>query len=213
MVARPSLLLFVSAAVTLFASACGGEGSDAAGTTDTGSPKDSSTGETVVDSSSDGDPPKDASSGDIASLFEVESDDAKSDVSDACVSASCDVASGPGTYCTYSVAIKPYVSRLGGGFQSVSGTGAQTTIVVRFSKPVESVTVTAVDPDAAGNRMDALNSAGKIIATVPFDVDGKPGVVSMSTKTVSAKGIMTVHLVPGALDFVWYQKLSFTYCP
>ena len=205
MVGRPALFLLV----LLVAPACGGESTDAASKADSGAKVDSTSGDVAIDAG-DTRPTSLDGSDDTASLFDVEGDEVKSD---ACVTASCDVTSGPGTYCTFAVSIKPYVSRLGGGFQSISGTGAQTTIVVRFSKPVESVTVTAVDPDYVGNRMQALDAVGKAIATVSFDGDGKPGVVSMSTKTVTAKGIVRVDLIPAVADFVWYQKLSFSYCP
>ena len=203
--ARGSIALVFS----LLWAACGGEASprlSAAG--DASKPVDSSA-ETGADATPVSDAPQET-----ASLFDVDVDDAgKDSASDGCVATACPIKSGPGTYCGFDATMKPYSPRLLGGFQSVAGTGAQSTISIRFSKPVESATITAYDCDVTGNRMEAHDAAGKLLATVDFAFDAKPGVLAPSTRTVTAKGIAGLRLVPGAADFVYYDNFSVTVCP
>lgn len=123
---------------------------------------------------------------------------------------SCSVPS-PGTYCGVSVGISPFVTGGPfGGFQSRPGTGASVPISVTFSPPVASVSVTALDPDFPGNRMDAFDTAGGLVSSAPFAGDGTPGVFTTSTVTLTGGGIARVVLVPAPADFVVYDGLSFT---
>ena len=97
-----------------------------------------------------------------------------------------------------------------GGFQSASGTGYQTPITVRFTHPQSSVTVTALDPDYAGNYIAALNGSGSELARSYFAYDGTPGVFTSSTQSVYAPGsIYNVALVNHRSDYIAYDGLSF----
>jgi murein DD-endopeptidase MepM/ murein hydrolase activator NlpD len=96
-----------------------------------------------------------------------------------------------------------------GGFQSRPGTGVQSTITVTFSGPVSSVTVTALDPDFPGNRVEAVSLSGAT-ATQGFGIDNEPGVFTASTVRVTLPDIIQVFLIPGADDYVAYTGLSFT---
>jgi hypothetical protein len=100
----------------------------------------------------------------------------------------------------------------GPGFQSAPGSSYQMTIVVRFDRPVDSVTVTALDPDFAGNRMIAYDAAGVEIRRVSFVGDGAPGVFTTDTRTVAGPGIRRVDLVPDPLDYVAYRNVVFNGC-
>jgi hypothetical protein len=124
-------------------------------------------------------------------------------------STSCPVPS-PGTHCGVSVGISPFVTGgVFGGFQSNPGTGVSAPITITFSPPVASVSVTALDPDFPGNRMDAFNASGGLVSSAPFVGDGTPGVFTTSTATVTGAGIARVVLVPAPAEFVAYNGLSF----
>ena len=97
-----------------------------------------------------------------------------------------------------------------GGFQSKPGTGVQSTITITFSGPVSSVTITALDPDFAGNRAEARNASGAVVASQGFAFDNMPGEFTSSTVTLTAPGIITVLLIPAPLEYVAYTGLSFT---
>ncbi len=117
----------------------------------------------------------------------------------------------PGRYCGVSVDISPFATGGPfGGFQSKPGTGVQLPISITFSPPVASVSVKALDPDFAGNRMDAFDTAGGLIASAPFAGDGTPGVFTTSTVTLTGAGIARVVLIPAPADYVAYDHLSFT---
>jgi hypothetical protein len=96
-----------------------------------------------------------------------------------------------------------------GGFQSKPGTGVQSTITITFSGPVSSVTITALDPDFAGNRAVARNASGALVASRGFAFDDTPGELTTSTVTLTAPGIIRVFLIPARLDYVAYTGLSF----
>ena len=122
---------------------------------------------------------------------------------------SCSVPS-PGTYCNVSVGISPFATGGPfGGFQSKPGTGVMLPITVTFSPPVTSVSVTALDPDFPGNRMDAFDTSGAPIGSASFTGDGTPGVFTTSTVTLTGAGIARVVLVPAPAEYVAYN-LSFT---
>jgi hypothetical protein len=82
-------------------------------------------------------------------------------------------------------------------------------ITVTFSPPVASVSVTALDPDFPGNRMDAFDTSGALIGSASFTGDGRPGVFTTSTVTLTGAGIARVVLVPAPAEYVAYN-LSFT---
>ena len=116
----------------------------------------------------------------------------------------------PGIHCGVAVGIVPFVTGgVFGGFQSDASTRASKKIKVTFSPAVSSVTVTAIDPDFAGNRMIARNASGAIVAIFNFAGDDTPGEKTFSTGTVSGTGITVVELVPAPDDFVAYDNLSF----
>lgn len=124
--------------------------------------------------------------------------------------ASCPVPS-PGTHCGVSVGISPFVTGgVFGGFQSNPGTGVSAPITITLSPPVASVSVTALDPDFPGNRMDAFDAGGGLVSSAPFVGDGTPGVFTTSTATVTGAAIARVILVPAPAEFVAYNGLSFT---
>jgi hypothetical protein len=115
---------------------------------------------------------------------------------------------GPGTFCGVNVSIAPFATGVPfGGFQSIAGTGAQTTIAVTFSQAVPWVSVRALDPDFGGNQLRAYNAASALVATIPFDVDSTPGVFTSSTKTVTAQAAR-VELVPDPADYLAYDQLE-----
>jgi hypothetical protein len=115
---------------------------------------------------------------------------------------------GPGTFCGVTVGISPYATGGPfGGFQSTSGTGAQTTITVTFSSPVPWVSVTALDPDFGGNQLRAFDAMNTLVATVPFDVDGTPGAFTTSAKAVTAS-VARIALVPDPADYLAYDTLQ-----
>ncbi len=82
-----------------------------------------------------------------------------------------------------------------GGFQSKPGTGVQRTITITFSGPVSSVTITALDPDFFGNRAEARNASGALVASQGFAFDNTPGELTTSTVTLTAPGIIRVLLM------------------
>ena len=152
---------------------------------------------------------------DTTNIFDVEFDDtgtvadAKDATTDACVPTACPVVSTPSTVCGVGVTIAPYVAHVGGGFQSTIGTGVSSTITVTFSKPVDSVTVTIHNASYVGNHMTASNATGIVLGTVNFPY---AAIDTPYTKSIAAKGIVKVTLVPAASDYVWWDKLSFTTC-
>lgn len=113
-----------------------------------------------------------------------------------------------GSYSSANASISPYCT--GGpfsGFQSVAGTGYQTSITVWLNHSASAVTATVLDPDYSGNYMAAYNSAGSEVGRVYFDYDGTPGSFTSSTKTVTGSGIVRVALVNDALDYVAWDKV------
>jgi hypothetical protein len=109
-----------------------------------------------------------------------------------------------------SVGISPFVTGgVFGGFQSNPGTGVSAPITITFSPAVTSVSVTALDPDFPGNRIDAFDAGGGLVGSAPFVGDGRPGVFTTSTATVTGAAIARVVLVPAPAEFVAYNGLSF----
>jgi hypothetical protein len=120
-------------------------------------------------------------------------------------------APAPGTYCGVTVGISPFVTGgVFGGFQSRAGTGVSAPITITFSPAVTSVSVTALDPDFPGNRMDAFDASGGLVDSELFIGDNRPGAFTTSTVTVSGAAIARVVLVPAPADFVAYNDLRFT---
>jgi hypothetical protein len=117
---------------------------------------------------------------------------------------------GPGEACGIRVGISPYLWNGGpfGGFQSVAGTSYQRDIVITFSQPVMSVSITALDPDFAANRMLAY-SGSLLVDSVTFAGDNTPGVFTTSRKTVQGCGITRVVLHPDPKDYIAYRDLEF----
>lgn len=120
-----------------------------------------------------------------------------------------------GTYCEVNVQIVPGVPAdafVGNGarFQSDPGHGQSYTIHVFFSEPVVSVEVTAYDPTFDGNTMTAKDSTGATISTVGFPGNGRPGVLSIQTGTVTGR-IAEVVLDAPIGDYVNYSmKVQFS---
>jgi hypothetical protein len=96
-----------------------------------------------------------------------------------------------------------------GGFQSTPGTGAQSTITLRFTHPQSSVTATALDPDYSENYIIARDGSGYELTRARFDYDLTPYAFTTSTKTVSYWGsILTVDLATDPYDYVAYSGVS-----
>lgn len=96
-------------------------------------------------------------------------------------------------------------------FQSVSGTGYQEPIDVNFQVPQRTVSVTAVDPDFAGNQMEAYAADGTLLGSVSFTGDNIPGFTTTNTQSItSATGISRIRLIPDPLDYVTFQGITVT---
>lgn len=96
-------------------------------------------------------------------------------------------------------------------FQSVSGTGYQVPIDVTFATPQLTVAATAVDPDYAGNRMEAYAADDTLLGSVSFVGDNLPGVTTTDTQSItSIYGIKRIRLIPDPLDYVNFQGITVT---
>jgi hypothetical protein len=104
--------------------------------------------------------------------------------------------------------ISPYANSdtFFGTFQSSFGTGASTTIEITFSQPITSITVTAIDPTWAGNRMYA--SGPNSVEQVNFEQSNQPGLLVRSTRRLVGDFTL-VRLQPAPGDYVLYSA-SFT---
>lgn len=96
-------------------------------------------------------------------------------------------------------------------FQAVAGTGVQPPIDVTFGWAVNSVAVTAVDPDYFGTRMEAYSASDVLVGTVYFDGDNLPGYTTTSTKSITAAaGIKRIRLISASGDYVAFQGITAT---
>ncbi|MFL6231935.1 MAG: hypothetical protein ACJ76N_02260 [Thermoanaerobaculia bacterium] len=97
-------------------------------------------------------------------------------------------------------------------FQAVDNySGVQAPIEVDFQYPLYSVSVTAVDPDYPGNRMDAYGADGMLLGSVSFTGDNKPGFFTMDTKSITdSRGITKIVLVNDPNDYVAWTGLTAT---
>lgn len=97
-------------------------------------------------------------------------------------------------------------------FQSVDNySGPQQPIDITFEVPLYSVSVTALDPDYSGNRMEAYAADGSFLNTVYFDGDNNPGFTTWSTKTITdGRGIRSIRLVNDPSDYVAFQGITAT---
>jgi hypothetical protein len=94
-------------------------------------------------------------------------------------------------------------------FGSVAGTGYQPPIEITFQYPFYSVSVTAVDPDYGGSRIEAFLADGTPLPAVYFDGDNRPGVMTKSTKTVTdSRGIAKIVLISATNDYVVFQGVT-----
>lgn len=98
--------------------------------------------------------------------------------------------------------ISPFVLSPSGGFQSGFGTGASATIVLTFSQPITSITVTAIDPTWQGNRMTATGD--NAVETATFEFSNQPGLLVRSTRTLVG-AFTSVRLEPAPGDYVLYE--------
>jgi hypothetical protein len=116
------------------------------------------------------------------------------------------------TGCGTTVTVTPF--HLGSNFdpfQAVAGTGAQTPIEIEFDLPLYSVTVTAVDPDYGGSRIEAYGLDGALLATEYFDGDNLPGTLTTDPETITdARGIKRIKLIADPNDYVAFQALTAT---
>lgn len=119
---------------------------------------------------------------------------------------------GPSSCPGISLSFSSYApgDHFGADFQSQAGSGASSPITIVFSELVSSVTVTAHDPTFAGNELQAFNASGALVASAPIAGSGTPGVNIPQTVSVSAAGIKSIRLIPGANDYVAYSGLTFT---
>jgi hypothetical protein len=116
----------------------------------------------------------------------------------------------PGVVCGVTVSINPFVPNGGpfGGFQSAPGTSYQSDVVITFSEPVQSVTVTELDPDYTENQMIAYEDK-TIVARTTFEGDNAPNVLTSSTRTLQACNITRIVLHPDPADYVAYRGVNF----
>jgi hypothetical protein len=113
---------------------------------------------------------------------------------------------GPGSFCGVDVRIAPFATGTRfGGFQSKEGTGVQETVVVTFSRPVAWASVTAIDPDFEGNRLQTYDAARALALEVPFDSDGTAGELTRSTKVLRGGTFSRIELIPAEGDYVSYE--------
>lgn len=107
-----------------------------------------------------------------------------------------------GTCGTTTWQISPFVLSPNGGFQSGFGTGASATIVLNFSQPITSITVTAIDPTWQGNKMTATGD--NAVETATFEFSNQPGLLVTSTRTLVG-AFTSVRLEPAPGDYVLYE--------
>jgi len=127
---------------------------------------------------------------------------------------SCEVPKSGSTVCNIVVTIVPYKYRATDkvawpSWQSDTGNGNPTTKpdTITFSSAVGSVTVTALDPDFAGDSMLAYGATNNLLGSVAFDVDNTPTVFTTSTKSLVLSGIRKVVLKPASNDYIAYDNL------
>ncbi len=110
----------------------------------------------------------------------------------------CPIVAASGTVCDVGYTVSPFFAPafFGATFQSDSTTGPSRPITVTFQPSVKGVTVIIYDPDYAGNRMIAYDSADVALDTVNFSGDRKPGKLTTDTQTIAAVGIRRVDLIP-----------------
>lgn len=94
-----------------------------------------------------------------------------------------------------------------GGFQSTPGTGAQSTITLRFTHPQSSVEVRALDPDYSQNWLVAYDAWGWEITRAQFPYDSTPWYDNVGTARVAASNIYRADLVPDPADYVAYDRV------
>jgi hypothetical protein len=93
-------------------------------------------------------------------------------------------------------------------FQGVTGTGQQPPIDIYFEAPVATVAATALDPDLAGNRMEAFAANGTLLGTANFDFDNRAGWTNWSTKSLSVANITHIRLTSATGDYTVFQGLT-----
>jgi len=97
-------------------------------------------------------------------------------------------------------------------FQAVDNySGPQAPIDITFEIPLYSVSVTAVDPDYGGNRMEAYADDGTLLNTAYFNGDNVPGQTTTDKQTITdARGIRRIRLVNNPDDYIAFQGLMAT---
>lgn len=97
-------------------------------------------------------------------------------------------------------------------FQAVDNySGPQGPIDITFEIPLYSVSVTAVDPDYGGNRMEAYADDGTLLNTAYFNGDNVPGQTTTDAQTITdARGIRRIRLVNNPDDYIAFQGLTAT---
>lgn len=108
--------------------------------------------------------------------------------------------------CTTTLTAAPFQANSDGSFQSIPGTGYQTTIEISFSQPVDHFGVRVLDPDFSENYVEALDANGNSLAKVSVPFDGVPNQLTSEDISIDFPGIVTIRLVPDPLDYVWYES-------
>jgi hypothetical protein len=105
------------------------------------------------------------------------------------------------------VEIAPYTTGgVFGGFQSVPGTGAQSTTTVLINGSTDGFGVTVLDPDYPENHITALDGQGNVLDDETVEGDGIAGSFTSSEIAVAASGIARVELRPDPADYIAYDE-------
>jgi hypothetical protein len=96
-----------------------------------------------------------------------------------------------------------------GGFQSIPGSGYQTTITATFPCAAARAEVVIRDPDFPANLVIAYDAAGNELDRATFVGDGIPQVFTTDRQVVYGPGITRIELVPDPLDYVAYDLVVY----
>lgn len=93
-------------------------------------------------------------------------------------------------------------------FQGSSGTGTQAPIDVTFEVPLAKVAVTAIEPDLAGNQMEAYAADGTLLGTASFTGDNNVNWTTVNTQSIAATNIQRIRLIAADNDYTVFQGIT-----